>query len=382
MDWNRKQIQQRLAVVCGGVLFYCVLQKLPAVLGAFMWLLGILSPFLAGGAIAFVLNVPMAAIERRLPVKKKVRRPTALLLTLAAMVGVLTLAFCVIGPGVGEAVGAIGRQIPAAIQRMETHLTELEALLPQVQLAAEGLNLNLDIDWGDLTKRAIALMQEWGGSLLSSGGGLVSGVVSGVSTFVIGLIFAFYVLLQKEKLARQGRQVCYALLPLQWADRALEVLRLANRVFGSFLSGQCLEAVILGTMFVVSMTIFRMPYALLVGVLISLTALIPVVGAFIGCAAGAMLIAVTDPWRALAFIVLFLVLQQVEGNFIYPHVVGSSVGLPSIWVLAAVTLGGKLMGIAGMVFFIPLCSVAYALFRDFIKTRLRRRGVPPGKWRD
>ena len=130
------------------------------------------------------------------------------------------------------------------------------------------------------------------------------------------------------------------------------------------------------------MTLFRMPYALLVGVLISLTALIPVVGAFIGCAVGALLIAVTDPWRALWFIVLFIVIQQIEGNFIYPHVVGSSVGLPSIWVLAAVTLGGSLMGISGMIFFIPLCSVLYALFRDFIKTRLRKRGVPPGKWRD
>ena len=129
------------------------------------------------------------------------------------------------------------------------------------------------------------------------------------------------------------------------------------------------------------MTVFRMPYALLVGVLIALTALIPIVGAFIGCVVGAMLIAVTDPWKALMFIVLFLVLQQVEGNLIYPHVVGSSVGLPSIWVLAAVTLGGKLMGIAGMLFFIPLCSVVYALFRDFVKGRLREKNVPVKKWR-
>lgn len=125
-----------------------------------------------------------------------------------------------------------------------------------------------------------------------------------------------------------------------------------------------------------------MPYALLVGVLISLTALIPVVGAFIGCAVGALLIAVTNPWQALGFIVLFLAIQQIEGNFIYPHVVGSSVGLPSIWVLTAVTLGGSLMGISGMIFFIPLCSVFYALFRDFVKTCLRRRGVSPGKWKD
>ena len=216
---------------------------------------------------------------------------------------------------------------------------------------------------------------------MSSGGGLIGGVVSGLSTFVIGLIFSFYILLQKERLARQGRQCLYALLPERAADRTLEVLRLTDRTFSGFLSGQCLEACILGTLFVVAMSLFRMPYALLVGVLIALTALIPIVGAFIGCAVGALLIAISDPRQALVFVILFLVLQQIEGNLIYPHVVGSSVGLPSIWVLAAVTLGGKLMGIAGMLFFIPLCSVLYALFRQFVIRRLRQRHVDPKKWK-
>ena len=386
MDWNRDQIRQRLLVVCGGVAFYCALQRLPALAAALRWGLGVLSPFLVGGAIAFILNVPMGAIERALPLgrgrrkglPKSLRRPLALILTLAAVGGVLTLAVCVIGPGVGEAAGSVTRQLPEAIRRLQEQLAAWEAALPQLQT----LLGDMEIDWTALSQKAIALAQRWAGGLVSSGGGLIGGVVSGVSTFVIGLIFSFYVLLQKEKLGRQGRQVLYALLPMSWADRTLEVLRLAGQTFSSFLSGQCVEAVILGTLFAVSMTIFRMPYALLVGVLIALTALIPVVGAFIGCVVGALLIAVTDPWRALGFIVLFLVLQQVEGNFIYPHGVGSSVGLPSIWVLAAVTLGGKLMGIAGMLFFIPLCSVLYALFRDFVKGRLQSRGVPPRKWRD
>ena len=243
-------------------------------------------------------------------------------------------------------------------------------------------DLELNIQWSELSKKALALAQSMGTSLLTSGGGLMVGVVSGVSTFVIGLIFSFYILLQKERLARQGRQVLYGLLPERRADRVLAVLRLANRTFSSFLSGQCTEAVILGTMFAVSMTLLRLPYALLVGVLIALTALIPIVGAFIGCGVGALLIAVADPWKALIFVVLFLVLQQVEGNLIYPHVVGSSVGLPSIWVLAAVTLGGKLLGVIGMLLFIPLCSVLYALFRDYVKGRLRERNVPAEKWRD
>ena len=382
MEWNKQTVKSLLLVVCGGVAFYCALQNLPAVLAACGWVLGILTPFLLGGVIAFILNVPMRALERHLFPKAKrwtsLRRPVALVLTLVAVLGVLTLASFVIGPGIGEALGSIAAQLPAAFDRLQEQLMALEQYLPQLEELAAGL----DINWASLSQKALALARTWGGGLLSSGGGLMVGVVSGVSTFVIGLIFSFYILLQKERLARQGRQVLYALLPLKAADKALEVLRLTDRTFSSFLSGQCLEACILGTMFVVAMTIFRMPYALLVGVLIALTALIPIVGAFIGCGVGALLIAVTDPWKALVFVILFLVLQQFEGSLIYPHVVGSSVGLPSIWVLAAVTLGGKLMGVVGMLFFIPLCSVLYALFRDFVKGRLAEKKVPVQKWLD
>lgn len=378
MEWNKQQVKGLLLVVCAGIAFYCILQNLGSVALAVGQILSMLSPFLLGGAMAFILNVPMRTIERGVfrGAAGKVRRPLSLLLTLIAVIGVLVLASCVIGPGIGEAASSITAQIPYAIQRLQNHLEQLSAYLPQLQ---EYLG-TLDFNWATISKRALEIAQAWGSGLVNSGGVLIGGVVSGVSTFVIALIFSFYILLQKEKLSRQGRQVLYALLPERVADRALEILRLSERTFSSFLSGQCLEAVILGTLFVISMTIFRLPYALLVGVLISLTALIPIVGAFIGCAVGALLIAVTDPWKALLFIVLFLVLQQVEGNLIYPHVVGSSVGLPSIWVLAAVTLGGKLMGIVGMLFFIPLCSVFYALFRGFVKDQLVQKQVPDAKW--
>ena len=382
MEWNKQTIKGLLAVVCGGVAFYWVLQNLWALGGAVGWLLGILAPFLLGGAIAFILNVPMRAIERNLMPRAKsaarFRRPMALVLALVGVLGVLALASWVIGPGIAEAVMSIVNQIPLAAKRLQEQLLELEEYLPQL----EAIIAELDINWGELSKKAIDLAQDWGSGLLSSGSGFIGGVVSVVSTFVIGLIFSFYILLQKEKLSRQARQVFYAILPERWADRLLEVLRLAERTFSSFLSGQCLEACILGTLFVVAMTLFQIPYALLVGVLIALTALIPIVGAFIGCAVGAMLIAIDAPWKALWFIVLFLVLQQVEGNLIYPHVVGSSVGLPSIWVLFAVTLGGSLMGILGMLVFIPVCSVFYALFRGYVKDRLVQKAVPAQKWQD
>ena len=380
MEWNKQSIRGLLMVVCAGVVLFCALTRLGLILGVLGWLVGILAPLLVGGALAFVLNVPMRAIERGMGSAKgrgaKLRRPAALVLTLIAVFAVLSLAALVIGPGVRSAVMTIADQIPAALERTQAALLELEAYLPQL----EALLAEVDVDWNALSAKAMTLMKNWGSGLLSSGSGLVGSVVSGVTTFVIGLVFSFYILLQKEKLARQGRQVAYALLPVNRADRVLEVLRLAERTFSSFLSGQCLEACILGAMFVVVMTILRMPYALLVGVLIALTALIPIVGAFIGCGIGALLIAVTDPWKALLFVVVFLVLQQIEGNLIYPHVVGNSVGLPSIWVLAAVTLGGKLMGVAGMLFFIPLCSVLYALFREFVKSQLKTKNIPEEKW--
>ena len=159
----------------------------------------------------------------------------------------------------------------------------------------------------------------------------------------------------------------------------MEVSSLTYSTFSSFLTGQFLEAVILGSMFVLAMTIFRLPYALLVGIFIAFTALIPIFGAFLGCAVGAFLIFMVDPMNALMFIVLFLVLQQIEGNLIYPHVVGNSVGLPSIWVLAAVSIGGSLMGVVGMLIFIPIVSVAYALFRKIVYLKLKKQIVDPAE---
>ena len=255
-------------------------------------------------------------------------------------------------------------------------MDSLGALLPWLGEVIADLN----IDWAQLSQKALVLLRDLSGRLLSSGSGIVGDVVSGVATFVIAFIFSIYILLQKEKLARQGRQCLYALLPRKTAERAVGVFTLAEQTFSGFLSGQCLEAVILGGIFVLVLSILRMPYVLLIGVLISLTALIPVMGAFIGCAIGAVLIAISDPVQALLFVAVFLVVRQLENNLIYPQVVGSSVGLPSIWVLAAVTVGGSLMGVAGMLAFIPLCSVAYALFRDFIKQRLKDRGIGPEVW--
>ena len=204
---------------------------------------------------------------------------------------------------------------------------------------------------------------------------MTMGLVSMAMNFAIGFVFSCYVLLQKEKLGRQVLKAAYAILPVKTVEYLGHVCTLASKVFSSFITGQCIEAVILGSMFFVSMTIGRFPYAMLIGVLISFTALIPVFGGIIGCWVGFFLILMVSPLKALAFLILFLILQQIEGNLIYPHVVGNSVGLPAIWVLVAVTLGGNLMGIVGMLIFIPLVSVIYTLFKEWVSERLEQKKV-------
>ena len=236
---------------------------------------------------------------------------------------------------------------------------------------------NLEFDWNKVMEAAMEFLKNGAGSMLESTINTAKNIIGAVGTFFIAFVFAMYILLQKEKLGRQAKKVLFAFVRKGRAEAALEVLALTYKTFSSFLTGQCVEALILGSMFVIAMTLLRLPYALLTGIVIAFTALIPIFGAFIGCAVGAFLIFMVSPVQALIFIVLFLVLQQIEGNLIYPHVVGNSVGLPSIWVLAAVSIGGSLMGIVGMLIFIPLMSVFYALFREVVYIKLRQKKIYP-----
>lgn len=381
MDLSKQTKKHLLQVIAFGIILYCGLEHLDVVFGVLHNIWGILLPFVLGGAIAFIINVPMRAIERHLFNQNaklaKFKRPAAYLLTLLCVVGVFALAMVVVIPELGSTIALLMEQIPAAFEQLQKWSVELEKEWPALEPFIE----ELDIDWKSLSATAVGLVQGIATGLLNSGVGLFSGIVSGVVAFFIGFVFSIYVLFQKEKLSGQAKQILYALLPEAAAEKILSVGTLSNQIFSNFLSGQCVEAVILGTLFVITMTIFRMPYAMLTGIVIALTALVPLVGAFIGCVVGMLLIVMVNPIQAVWFLVLFLVLQQVEGNLIYPHVVGSSVGLPSIWVLAAVTVGGNLFGIMGILMFIPLCSVLYVLFRDFVKQRLTARGISEEKWR-
>ncbi len=380
MDFSKQTGRRVIQIIAFAILLYCGIEHFDVVIMAVGFVLRLLMPFAVGGAIAFILNVPMKKLEKYLfPGKPKLdrfRRPLAYLLTLLVLIGILSLAMLVVIPELGNTVTMLMKQIPVAVRTVQKWLADIPEMYPALAPAIA----EMDIDWSSVSSSAVRFVQNFASGFLNSGFGVVSGVVSGVTTFVISFTFSIYVLFQKEKLGRQARQVMYALLPDRVTEKVLSVAALSNQIFSSFLSGQCVEAVILGTMFVIAMTILRMPYAMLIGIVIAITALIPIFGAFIGCALGMFLIVMVNPIQAIWFLILFLVLQQIEGNLIYPHVVGGSIGLPSIWVLVAVTVGGNLFGIAGIILFIPLCSVLYALFRDFVKRRLKERRVPEEKW--
>ena len=251
------------------------------------------------------------------------------------------------------------------------NLFKVETLNQDIMKLVDQLQFQPDqaIKWG------ISLLGNGVGNMMNTTMSAVGSIASGLATFFISFSFACYILFQKEKLHLQVRKVIFAFIPKQKADAILNICSLTYRTFANFLAGQCLEAVILGMMFVITLSILKMPYALLIGILIAFTALVPIFGAFIGCAVGSFLIFMVNPKQAVLFIIVFLLLQQIEGNLIYPHVVGGSVGLPSIWVLAAVTIGGNLMGIIGMLIFIPLVSVFYTIFREFVYLRLKKQHI-------
>ena len=382
MELDRTTMKKLMLLITFAVLLLVGAQRYEIVLQILRFLLNIVAPFLAGGAVAFVLNVPMRFLERKLFGRLKNKkgktpgfvRPLSLLLTILLVILVILVVLLVVVPQLTTTVRGLGVTISAFFTRTIAWAEETFANNPQVMDWLKELSLDWrNFNWQEMLNTAIDFLKNGAGDMLGSAISAVSTVASGIVNSFISFVFACYILLQKEKLGLQCRKIFYALLPEKAAKGILEIYGLASRIFSSFITGQCVEALILGSMFVVAMTLFRMPYALLVGCLIAVTALIPIVGAFIGCGVGAFLILMDSPAKALIFLVMFLVIQQVEGNLIYPHVVGNSVGLPSIWVLMAVTLGGSLMGVVGMLLFIPITSVFYALFRSYVYRRLREK---------
>lgn len=338
----------------------------------------ILSPFILGAALAFVLSVPMNFFERKLlkgldqkPKLAKWKRPLALMLVLVVTVLVIYLVLALVIPELIATVETLIRAIPVAVQQLEVWLSQYEVHLGD--WLSEKLTLPTGAELTAMLQKALNIALKG----VAFSGSLIGSVYTNILDVFFTLMFVIYFLLGKERLGAQMKKLMRAYLKPERVERILYVTEKTKRTFASFITGQCLEALILGGMFFITLSILRMPYALLISVFIAVTALIPVVGAWIGCTVGAVLILVVNPMQALVFLGIFLLLQQLEGNLVYPRVMGNAIGLPSIWVLLAVVLGEGLMGILGMLLFIPLTSVAYQLLREDVDVKLKQKMIDP-----
>ncbi|RDU22485.1 AI-2E family transporter [Anaerosacchariphilus polymeriproducens] len=378
MELNKDNMKKLMGLIVFTILVLVGIQRMDMVLEGFSFVWRIIFPFVLGGAIAFVLNVPMHFIEMNLNklmkksvIGKKISRPISLILSILIVIGVISLVAFVVIPELSVTLIGLGTNIEKFIPKAEAWVEEMFRNNTQI---SNWLN-DVELNWDKMLESAMEFFRSGAGNVLSSTMIVAKTIANAVTNICIGFVFACYILLQKEKLHVQSKKVLYALLPKRKVLSVLYISKLSYKTFASFVTGQCVEAVILGFMFFITMSLLGFPYALLVGILIAFTALIPIFGAFIGCAVGVFLILMISPVKALAFIFLFLILQQIEGNLIYPHVVGNSVGLPSIWVLVAVTIGGNLMGVVGMLIFIPISSVLYTLFREWVYKRLKNKQI-------
>ena len=383
MELNKENMRKIRWLIAFAVLLYLGIQNLAVVLKYVKLLWGLLLPFVLGGAMAFVLNVPMSFIERHLFGKvreknnkagkaaSKLARPVSLVLSIVFVILLILIVVLVVAPELGTTLVSVVKKVEEDIPLVQKWITDTFNGDSEIVKWASAI----EIDPQKILDSIVSVLKNGADNLVSSTITVTMGIVSMAVNFAIGFVFACYMLLQKEKLGKQVLKATYAILPVKVVEYQSHVCTLASKIFASFITGQCIEAVILGSMFFVTMTIGRFPYAMLIGVLISFTALIPVFGGIIGCWVGFFLILMVSPLKAFMFLGLFVILQQIEGNLIYPHVVGNSVGLPAIWVLVAVTLGGNLMGIVGMLIFIPLVSVLYTLFREWVYARLDKKKV-------
>lgn len=380
MELSKENLKKIRKLVLFTIIALVVIWKFNVFISSLMFVIGILSPFILGGVLAFIINVPMAFFERKIFEGKKcsnskfiksVKRPISLLMTIIIFILAITLIIFFVVPQISTTVISLGSDIQDfALKAKDWCLDNFQ----NYENITNWLN-SLEFNWQKIVESSISFFKVGVGSVIDISFSTAKSIASGIVKFFIAFVFAIYILAQKEKLRVQIKKIMYAFIHPIKVKKILDISALTYKTFANFITGQCIEAVILGLMFVITMSIVRLPFALLIGMVVAVTALIPIFGAFIGCFVGAFLILMENPVQALIFIITFLILQQVEGNIIYPKVVGDSVGLPSIWVLVAVSVGGSLMGIVGILLFIPLTSVLYTLFKSYINKRLKMKRI-------
>ena len=384
MQIDKKNMRNLLLCVLSGIILYWGLTETERALKLIADAWGLIAPFVAGAVIAFIFNVPMRAVENEFSFVRNegLRRTLAIVVTLLLFALIVAFVFLLLIPQITLTVESIVDRLPDFVKREVTNMMNFLDENPEVKAWVMQYTDLEAIEWPILIQKIVGFVGERISTFFGGAFSAIGSVTTAIVNTLLSVIFAFYALARKEILARQGRRIVYSLVSEKTADWIIRVMRLSNKTFSNFISGQCLEAVILGAMFAVAMAILKLPYVALVSVIIAVTALVPLVGAFVGCFLGCLFILVDSPMQALYFLALFLVLQQIEGNLIYPKVVGTSIGLPGMWVLVAVSIGSELMGIKGMLVMIPLASVLYALLREFTNDRIQARNIPSYKLQD
>lgn len=388
-ELNSKNIKKILVIITYTILLCFACIKFDIVLKAFGYIFNLLKPFIFGFCIAFILNIPLSKIEGMLtgknkkgkikknsdkrekkvePENKKTNgklRLLSIVISLLIFIGIIFLTLFLVIPEFINTISIFKNSIPTAFNTCKEWLENVMSNNPQV---IEKIN-EFKPDWQQLDENVTTWIKSTATGIIGVSIDFVISFFSGVINFFMGVIFAVYMLMQKEKLVCQFKRVFRAYIPEEKCNSLFHIGQITNDTFKKFFGGQFIEAILLGILCFIGMTIFRMPYALTISVLVGVTALIPVFGAFFGTAIGAILILAVDPMQAVWFVVYIIVLQQIDGNFIYPKVVGDSVGLPGIWVMLAVLVGGNSMGIIGMLIGVPIASVIYKLVKEYVNSK-------------
>lgn len=373
-DRGNRAAKWIIEVITACILIYLVLRHMDAVAGAVIWLLDLFEPLILGVVLALVLNVPMCPIEKRLFQKKdgqkvqKARRGVAIVLSLLLVFGIFWGGAFLVVPEIMDAIPLVGNNISRLIEQMDSQNVTIDT----DSFSFTNLLSQLDIDWSGIKQSLNNWFVESRSTVMNYVMGAAAKVGGVLVNIAVGLVFAIYILYNKEKLKQQAGQLIEVWLPRNLGRSLIHVASVFTQTFRSFIAGQTVEAIILGVLCTIGMCLLRLPYAPMVGALVGVTALIPIVGAWTGTIAGAFIIMTVDPFKAFVFVIFFVVLQQIEGNAIYPRVVGSSIGLPSMWVLAAITVGGRLAGPIGMFLGVPAASALYILLKEVTKWKERR----------
>lgn len=361
-------------ILAAAIFLFWGLHNIEVLWSGVLLFLRVLAPFIMGFSIAFILNIPMKFNEYllfkklKIPMHSSLKRPIALLLTVIIFAGILAIVMVSVIPELSTTLKLLRHNLPQYFEKTKDWLEEILASW-QFQDAVAWVEA-LEFDWNRIFNTITDMIQASLGGIFNSTVSMVSSIFSGVITFILSMVFAVYMLMEKEVLRKQLTKVLYAYATPQHSKTTLEILALTQKTFSSFIAGQVLEALILGILFLITMLIFRFPYALVISMFIGFASIIPVFGAFVGLFIGFFLILLVNPTQAFWFNLLFLTIQQIEGNIIYPKVMSTRIGLPSIWVLLAVTLGGSLLGVWGILLFIPIASVFYTLLRREVHRKL------------